>query len=182
VAVVGVGNEDFFCETSNPPLSSIDTQAARIGYEAAALLLSLLRGKRAPHAPRLIEPLGVVIRRSSSVCAVEDAHVATVVKYLRDRAGHPISVGDLVRLVPVSRRGLERRFRQCLNRSIREEIHRLKLERIKNLLAMSDQPIGEVADICGFLQITHMSNFFRKKTGKTPGEFRRQFRSRKKVH
>src|SRR5439155_1668803 len=90
VAVVGVGNEDFFCETFNPPLSSIDTQPARIGYEAAALLLGLLRGRRAPLAPRLIAPLGVAARRSSSVCAVEDAHVATVVKYLRDHVEQPI--------------------------------------------------------------------------------------------
>jgi LacI family transcriptional regulator len=179
IALVGVGNETFYCETFNPPLSSVDVQSARIGYEAADLLMRILKGKPVSSKAKLIEPLGVVARQSSNACAVEDRHVATVMRFIHEHFDAPISVRDLVRLVPLSRRVLERRFRQCLNRSILAEIHRLKLERIQRLLATSDNTIDEIATICGFSQATHMTTLFRQKTGTTPRDYRNQFRIRR---
>ena len=38
IAVLGVDNDTVICGVTNPPLSSIDLNSRRIGYEAAALL------------------------------------------------------------------------------------------------------------------------------------------------
>ncbi|MGH7979778.1 MAG: XylR family transcriptional regulator, partial [Limisphaerales bacterium] len=38
VAVIGVDNDELFCELSDPPLTSIALDTLRIGYESAALL------------------------------------------------------------------------------------------------------------------------------------------------
>ena len=42
VAVLGVDNDEMICELTDPPLSSIDQAARRIGYEAAAALDRLM--------------------------------------------------------------------------------------------------------------------------------------------
>src|SRR5262245_8781583 len=42
VALLGVDNDDLYCELSRPPLSSVILATERIGYEAAALLHRLL--------------------------------------------------------------------------------------------------------------------------------------------
>ena len=46
VAVLGVDNEEFACEMTNPPLSSVATNPLHIGYEAASHLDRLMRAER----------------------------------------------------------------------------------------------------------------------------------------
>ena len=46
VAVIGVDNDSNLCNLCTPPLSSIDVNPSRVGYEAAALLVRLMRGAR----------------------------------------------------------------------------------------------------------------------------------------
>jgi LacI family transcriptional regulator len=65
VAVIGVDNDEIFCELSEPPLTSVALDTSRIGYEAAALLERMMAGEKPPSHPVLIPPLGVVVRRSS---------------------------------------------------------------------------------------------------------------------
>ena len=60
VAVIGVNNDELVCELCDPPLSSVDVQAERIGWQAAEMLHSLVQGGGAPPATTLVPPLGVV--------------------------------------------------------------------------------------------------------------------------
>ncbi|MEX0653997.1 MAG: XylR family transcriptional regulator, partial [Phycisphaeraceae bacterium] len=64
VAIVGVDNDDVFCELADPTLSSVDVPWERMGYEAAAMLDRLLAGEAMPTAPRLLPPAGVRQRES----------------------------------------------------------------------------------------------------------------------
>ena len=52
VAVLGVDNDVVLGELSDPPLSSIDQDLERIGYEAAALLDRLMGGESPPRRSR----------------------------------------------------------------------------------------------------------------------------------
>src|SRR5206468_3966240 len=56
VAVLGVDNNILECNLSDPPLSSVDLNCERIGYEAAALLARLLGGRPAKTRTLLTEP------------------------------------------------------------------------------------------------------------------------------
>jgi len=46
LAVLGVDNDPVLCGVSFPPLSSIDTNSERVGYEAAALLDWMMAGEQ----------------------------------------------------------------------------------------------------------------------------------------
>ena len=61
LAILTIGDSKTICENQSVPLSSIDQNLERGGYEAAALLDRLMSGKRAPKTPILIPPLGVQI-------------------------------------------------------------------------------------------------------------------------
>ena len=117
VAVIGVDNDELICELCHPPLSSIEQNPERAGYEAAALLDRLLDGKTPPVAPIVIEPLGVVHRQSTDVVAVGDADVAAAIRFIRTHACDGIRVGDSLAHVHTSRSTLDRRRnrrnRQC---------------------------------------------------------------------
>jgi LacI family transcriptional regulator len=180
VAVIGVDNDDIRCELAPVPLSSIALGARRIGYEAASLLDRLMSGQvRAADArPIFIAPSGVVTRRSSDVLAVNDPDVAAAVRFIGARAGEPTGVDDVVDAVTVSRRVLERRFRDALRRSVHDEIQRVHVARARQLLAETGLSLPAIAKASGFASRERMGVTFRQLTGQTPAAYRKRHATR----
>ena len=115
VAILGCDDDELVWGFVNPPLSSIDIGAERIGHEAARLLDGLMSGQSPPDAPVLIPPRGVVARQSSDVFAADDPVVAEALRYIQHHATNPVSVEDVADAVLVGRRTLELRFASCMD-------------------------------------------------------------------
>jgi LacI family transcriptional regulator len=148
----------------------------KLGYEAAKLLARLMAGKRAPRKPVHLPPVRVVVRQSTDVMAIIDRDMVQVLRYIREHANEPITVRDVLRAVPVSRRALEQRFRALLGRSPLQVIRRAHIERAKQLLTDTDMQMPAVADASGFANAARLSLLFRRETGMTPSEFRHRSR------
>ena len=58
IAIVGVDNDEVICELADPPLTSIEQGTKRIGFEAAALLDAMMRGKLPVEMRTTIPPGG----------------------------------------------------------------------------------------------------------------------------
>lgn len=174
VAIVGVDNDELLCEIAQPSLSSVAIPSERVGYEAAQLLEKILAGTTPPSEPVLLPPLGLVVRKSSDVLAVDDPDLAAAIHYIRANAWQPICVNDILDQVAVSRRSLERKFRDLLGHSPNEEVRRLRVEKAKSLLLDTDLKMAEVARRSGFSSDKQLSTVFLQVTGSTPSAFRRQ--------
>jgi LacI family transcriptional regulator len=174
VAVMGVDNDDLIVRLTTPPLSSIDINAERVGFEAAKLLDEMMRGKPAPSPdePVLVPPLGLVTRQSTDVLAIEDEDVAAAVKFIREHRGKALSVQDVLDHVPVSRRSLYRKFEDVMGRPLAQEIRLAHIEQAKRLLATTDWPVSRVAEASGFAGATRFGIVFRRLTGLTPSQYR----------
>ena len=150
VGVLGVNNDELLCELAFPPLSSVTPNARRAGYEAAALLDRMMKGERVPPDETRIPPLGICGRQSTDVLAVEDPNIAQALRFIREHACDPIDVNDVLRIVPLSRRVLEQRFAQLLNRTPHAEILSVRLNRAKQLISETKLSLGEIATRAGF--------------------------------
>ncbi|MGA2246667.1 MAG: XylR family transcriptional regulator [Verrucomicrobiota bacterium] len=177
VAVVGVDNEEIFCELCNPALSSVAPDPERIGYQAAELLEQLMSGQSAPRQRILIEPVRVVTRRSSDTLAIKDRTVAAAIRFINEQALHGCTVTDVATYVRASRSFLERRFRQHLKRSPQAEIRRVQGSRVKQLLADTDFTLEKISELSGFEHPEYMSVVFKRSFGQTPGQYRKQMRT-----
>ena len=177
VALLGVDDEELLCEIAHPPLSSIRIGAEQIGRVAVSLLDQLMRTKGKTAGVPRIPPIEVVTRQSTDVLAVEDSDVAAALRHIRQHAIEGLSVKELLEVVPVNRRTLERRFVSVLGHTPLEEIRRVRLERAKVLL-QTDLPIYDVARRCGFATPEYMATSFLQSTGTTPTAYRRQFTPR----
>lgn len=175
VAIIGVDNDDLLCEAGWPPLSSIESDFARMGFQAAALLDRLLRGEKLAAEDCVIRlpPIGVVQRVSTSVLAVKDPALAEAVRFIREHACDPCSVDDVLREVAVGRRWLERQFVAQLGRTPHEEIVRVRIDNAKRLLVRPEFGVVHVAERCGFSKVQFM-RAFRQLMGTTPAVYRRQ--------
>jgi LacI family transcriptional regulator len=172
VAVIGVDNDAVQCELCDPPLSSVDNNAQRVGYEAAALLDRMIRRRGPVPAMTLVEPAGVVARRSTDVLAIADREFVEIVRHVRDHACVGLTPAGLAQHTAVSRSTLERRFAKHLGRSVNEEVCRVRLDRVKELLRTSDLPLGEIARRSGFGYSETMQRVFKHAVGQTPGQYR----------
>lgn len=173
VAVLGVDNDELLCNLCFPPLSSIAPDAHRTGREAARLLDELMNGRSVDQERHLIDPLGVATRQSTDVLAIEDDDIVTAVRFIRQHACDGIKVTDVVKQVPLTRRALETRFQALFGRTPHEEIIRLRVQQIQNLLIETELPLHKIARMTGFEHEEYMSVVFRRATGSPPGTFRR---------
>lgn len=174
VAVIGVDNDEVLCELSDPPLTSVAPDTLRIGYEAAMLLESMMSGHKSPTEPLSVRPLGIVTRRSTDVLAMNDRQLATGVRFIREHAFDPITVDDIARAAGMSRRVFERRFVEQIGRPPKAEVLRLRLEKVKALLADTDWTLALIAERTGFKYGEYLHAIFTEKFGMTPGRFRRE--------
>ncbi len=179
VAVVGVDNDTAVCEFSQPAITSVDPSFAKVAFEAADLLERMMCGQTPPSEPLLVPPLGIEVRASSDILAVEDEIVCQAIRHIRQSSAEPINVDDVVKVVPLSRRPLEMRFLKATGRTIAQEIMAAHVDRAETLLANSDMSILEVAMASGFRSQQHLNEVIRRETGKPPTQYRRQRRLRR---
>lgn len=198
VAIVGVDNDEFVCNLSNPPISSIALSIEDAGYRAAALLDQLMKAKRKEkereartrtavsvrvgESPSLsvsssssqiiVPPVTVVTRQSSDVTAIEEPAVAEAVQFIRGNCRRPIQVSDVLQQVPVSRRTLFDRFKRVVGCTVHQYIKRARVAQIEDLLLGTSYSIGEIADILGFSSSEHIAMYFRSVKGVNPHTFR----------
>lgn len=172
VAVLGVDNDELLCDLADPPLSSVIPDVRRTGYEAAALLDRMMRGAKIAPEGRLFAPLGVATRQSTDVVAVADRHISAAVRYIRSHACSGITVAEVLKQVPMSRRVLEARFQKLLGRSPHTQILAVKLDRVKQLLADTDLSLAAIAERSGFKHVEYLSVAFKRQMGLTASEFR----------
>jgi LacI family transcriptional regulator len=172
VAVIGVDNDELICEMTDPPLSSVLNDTHRIGYHACEILAAMIAGRSPPSERVLINPLGVVSRRSSDTFAFEDEEVGAALRFIRDHACEGISVADVANAVCMSRSALDRRFARVVGKSVKSEINRIRIERVKRLLVDTEYKLLNVAQMAGFPHLEYLSAKFKEHTGLTLGQFR----------
>jgi LacI family transcriptional regulator len=175
-AVIGVDNEPVACEIANPTLSSVVPDAVRIGYEAAAMLDTLIRGRQPRTLELCLPPTGIVTRRSTDIMAITDPLVATAMQLIRRHACDGINVEDLLRRLDVSRSVLQRRFQKALEKTIHDVILAERLRKVKELLAETELSLPDIAQRSGFSHSEYLSTVFKQQTGKTISEYRRLLR------
>ena len=179
IAIMGIGNDTVICENQAVPLSSVDHDLERNGYEGAALLSRLMTARRPPPArhpapgPKLIPPRGVVVRKSTDTLTADDPLLSAALKEIARRIPTSFGVAEIAGALNVPRTRLDRLFAEKFSRSAGREIVRQRIERAKKLLTSTDKSMKEIAALCGYCNAGYFTNSFRSATGVTPKAWRR---------
>lgn len=178
VAIISVENDPVVCNLATPPLTSIDVNPQRVGYEAAALLDQLMAGKKPRRQRIFLDFCRIVTRQSTDVLAINDPELVEAVRFIREHACDGISVTDVLAQVPLSRSVLERRFKHVLGRTPKAQILAVQIERAKERLNETELPLAEIARRCGFAGEKYFGDIFFHKVGVRPGAYRRRAHAR----
>lgn len=173
ISVLGVDNDRWLCDLSQPSLSSVDANVETAGYAAADILNKLMAGQPAPSGVTYVDPAKVVERDSSNYLAFEDSQVAFAVRYIKEHACDPVAPADVLKVTGMSNSTAYRKFMRSLGRSIHDEIQRVQMERVQHLLTSTNLSVTEAARQAGFQNMRYLTKVFRDATGMTPTEYRR---------
>jgi LacI family transcriptional regulator len=192
VAIVGGLNEELICEAPRPTLTSVEAGYERVGYEAARLLDGLMqeadaaraagksrRSRKAPATPEkpvhvILPPVGIVVRESTDFYASGDDIVSQAQAFIAAQCHTHLDVSDVAEKVCVSPRTLQYRFASELNRSVAQEIRRVRLEKVKRELTSGDRSIHEIARRAGFASDVRLCETFKREVGVSPAQYRKQ--------
>ncbi|MEM1084949.1 MAG: helix-turn-helix domain-containing protein [Verrucomicrobiota bacterium] len=107
-----------------------------------------------------------------------DQTLSRALRIIRDEYGSDeLSVDSLSCSCGVSRRVLERVFRDRLDKSPLEIITLRRIRIARELLLCSDEPIAEIAAKVGFADVKSLRHHFQRQEGLTPGAWRKSRKS-----
>ena len=172
VSVLGVDDDEELCLSSIPPISSVRLDAERAGYEAARLLDDMLRGDKGREIVGY-GPTGIAMRdAAAAIGGADDPVVKAAAEFIGINAVRSPSVADVARHACVSPRVLERRFAKRTGMTVQNAIERAKIERVKTLLAETNEQVKSIARASGFSTVSHLTVRFRRLEGMTMTEYR----------
>ncbi|WP_299359982.1 DNA-binding transcriptional regulator [uncultured Parabacteroides sp.] len=175
IAVLGVDNDNLLCNISDPSLSSIELDVENGGYEVGKLLHQFIEKKITAPVDVIIKPVRIVARGSTERFAVSDKYIGHVLDYIDENYRNPLSVDDLIRIIPYSRRVLEKKFKGETGMSVYQYIQQQRIDKFASLLIATHLPLVEAAANAGFTDYKNISRIFVKMKGMTPLQYRKRF-------
>ena len=179
VAVCGMDDDEFICDSASPPLTSIRADREGQGHAAATVLGAIMDGI---HHPRIrsdpFHTASLVVRGSSAPIAPATSLVERALVLVEQEALSGISAADVARRLGVSRRLMDMRFRQLGLPSVADELTTRRIGKAKQLLAETRLPLDRIADLSGFANSDSMRNLFRRRFGLSTRAFRNDQRAR----
>ena len=150
-------------------VSRVSGEPIRVMNQEYSALSAPPLGKTIP----VFGPLLVERRKSTRGRGRREPWVLESVDMIRREACDGLSAEALARRFPVSRNLFERRFREAMGHSVLDEIIHVRMQRVFDLLARPDFPIGAIADFSGFGCGYGLRKLFRSRTGMSLREWRK---------
>ncbi|HAS44853.1 MAG TPA: AraC family transcriptional regulator [Microscillaceae bacterium] len=104
-----------------------------------------------------------------------DELILQIQEYLEEHQGEAIHFDELAHKYHISRRSLNRRFKNATGESLRTYQQRVLIEKAKEYLEAKPITIQELAYTLGYVDVNSFRNLFHKITGTLPHEYQRRF-------
>jgi LacI family transcriptional regulator len=175
IALMGVDNDELICNLSDPPISSIVLDVEKGGYEAGRLMDQLIHHQRKEPFNIVIRPTRFELRKSTEKYNITNEYILQVVHYIEKNFASEINIEELTRLVPLSRRNLEVKFKNEMGTTIYQFILNCRIDYFTHLLLTTNRPLFDLAIDAGFSDYKNISRLFKRMKGCTPLEYREKF-------
>ena len=180
VAIAGIDNDEMFCESVTPGLTSAEPDFEGAGYRLAQMLAEEIdekkkrKGKREKERVEFYGPLRLVRRGSTAAPSGTSARVRRALEYIRRNAcSQSIRLDDIIKDMGCSRRMGTLQFKKETGRTMLAEIHEHRFEKACDLLSRTRLPIATVVTHCGYRSDAFVKKMFLARTGLTMREYRK---------
>lgn len=182
IAILGVDNDVLLCTFTNPSLSSVQTEPAALGWQAAKMLDDQMHVRETAArsasvrgaAPCLWAPKKVVERMSTDSYPFKTPWLADAVRFIRRNVEKGVSATDVISHVGYSHPKVNKAFNAELGHPIKKEIQLQRSRLACSLLQETNLPIGEISVRCGYQRAAYFVSSFSEEFGLTPEAWRKR--------
>lgn len=173
VQIIGVDDVDE-CLAQIPHLTSIELPSKRMGVALMETLLGLM-GKPLPAASSVVYVPGckLVVRDSTALLRAGKPVANTVSEIIREHGSDDLPVERMARLAGVGRTTFYKEFKKATGKSPASHLREMRLLKACDMLRDTSAPLKDIAKTCGFKSLIYFAQFFRRETGQTPTEYRK---------
>lgn len=177
LCILGTQNTPLVCEHAPVPVSSIDVDFHHKGEVAAELLQRLMAGDTGVPARTVVPPAGVVVRASTRRQPGGDEAFSRLTTVLTRDCGEALPLEALCARAGLTLRKARELVRDRCQRTLVDELARIRVERAKTLLLNTDLNMLGVATASGFGTRQALFLAFRRIEGRPPETFRNRLPS-----
>ncbi len=174
IAILGVDNDELFCNSMPVPLSSILPDHEQVGFTTAQTMARILRGAKVTDMTFAKPVKNIVLRASTRIVPPTARIVSEAISYIEKNASGSLHVAEIAAHLGISRRLLDLRFRQIQNTTVLDAIAKARIGQIKKKLLSTSYSIMQISSDCGFSSPAALVRFFRERTGMTPNRWRQK--------
>ena len=179
VSVIGVDNDEALCSLGSTTLTSVQVDIEEGGRQAAALVERLVADPAAPVEDVVLKPIKIVQRMSTAAFATDDQQILKAILFIHKNVQKKITVSDVMAEAALSRRLLERRFKEVTGKTLYEYITAQKLKHFAEQLEDTDEQVINIALSMGENDTKSIARRFKQIYGCTPVEWREKQRKNK---
>jgi len=172
VSVLGVDNDEMMCSLGSTALSSIFVDIVEGGWKAAQVIERLVADPSAPVEDVVMQPVKVIERMSTAAFGTDDKAIRKAILFIHRNYRKKISVADVMEAAALSRRLLERRFKDVTGQTLYQYITGLRLRYFAEQLQETDEQVINIALSMGENDTKSISRRFKQLYGCTPIEWR----------
>ena len=173
LSVLGFDDDEDFCESTTPPLSSIRCDFFSGGVIAGEMIGTLLAKQPKGSLTDYYGAVRLTVRQSTRRQPRYAPSIRQALETIRLRATEGITAADIIPLIGGSRRSAERKFRAATGHGILEGIINTRFEKVKDLLATPVQ-LKAIAQLSGFSSSNSLQRIFKAHFGTTLTDYRRK--------
>ena len=174
VAILGVDDDTILCSFAEVPISSVNPNSFRVGYDAARILGSILKRKPAMRTHRIhrVRPGAIIERTSTEFMPIDPPWLGEALMHIERNMRRPVSASEIFTLSGRSSTFVENVFRTKLGMPVQAYVTSVKMREAKRLLADPALRISEIAYRCGFSSPQYFCRTFTAAFGKSPKAYR----------
>jgi len=138
----------------------------------------IARGVEAQFSPEIRRPATQQGWFDDTVGAQPDELMAEAQQWLRDHAGGPVDLAELADHIEISRRSLNRRFREATGHTPIRFLQQVRIDQASALLRNSNLGVAEIASLVGYQDAAHFATLYRRLAGQSPSRYRAAVRAK----
>lgn len=107
----------------------------------------------------------------------ENANLYSIVKtmeYMKENYGEKISIDMLLKIANMSKSNYIASFKTLSRYTPIEYLTEIRVEKAKEMLFNTQKTVSTIAQDCGFFDSSHFTSTFKKKTGQSPKQYRKE--------
>lgn len=176
VAIIGVEGDSTLCETSRPSLSCITPDNYYEGILAASAFEKLLRRASSRPSVTLCRRKDLHLRESTRPTKPAASLIRRAEEYIAKNVNRRITAADVAAHLGVSRQLVELRFRESGTSTLAGTIRALRLKEVRRQILSTNLSIGAIASNCGWSNVNHLTNVFKRQFGISMSALRKQYK------